>query len=92
MFTNPSDQLREAVNTGTPLSSIMGRFEAIYAKLKTQFVQEEIDREKELEQRREEIARLMADQKLTQTMKKGSNSNSKSTVPVRTAAMRDDKK
>lgn len=66
ILTSPSDYLRSVVSSGSRFLTDDGEYEfnAIYAKIKTYYVQEDIKREAYLEMRREELARLVADQKL----------------------------
>ena len=72
ILTSPSDYLRSVVSSGK--RSLVKdakdekdpeeEFNSIYAKIKTYYVQEDIKREAYLEMRREELARLVAEQKL----------------------------
>ena len=60
ILTSPSDYLREVVNRKLPVKDIIKRFDEIYAKIKTYYVREDVEKEKANEKRREELARLVA--------------------------------
>lgn len=59
VLVSPSDFLRNIVSEKLSLQAALPIFEKIYAKIKTQYVEESIRHESELEKRREEIERLM---------------------------------
>jgi hypothetical protein len=60
ILTTPSDFLREAVNNKVPVKDIVRRFDEIYAKIKTYYVREDVEKEKANEKKREQLARLVA--------------------------------
>ena len=57
--TSPSDFLREVVIRGFKLEDHKREFERIYARIKSKYVDEDMDRERELDRRREEKTRLL---------------------------------
>jgi hypothetical protein len=60
ILTTPSDFLRKAVNKKVPVKDIVKRFDEIYAKIKTYYVREDVEKEKANEKKREQLARLVA--------------------------------
>lgn len=59
VLVSPSDFLRNIVSEKLSLQAALPIFEKIYAKIKTQYVEESIRHESELEKRREELERLV---------------------------------
>ncbi|TNV86438.1 hypothetical protein FGO68_gene8067 [Halteria grandinella] len=73
-MTSPVDQLRWMVTqrfTPEALQAQLRHFNDIYAKIKTYYVAEDMKREEVLEQRREELARLMKEQLRIKAAKAG---------------------
>ena len=64
-MTTPTDFLRSIVSSGRKIGDHVKEFDRIFAKIKTYYVNEDIKREDELEQRREEMARLLMRQELS---------------------------
>ncbi len=56
----PTDYLRYVVRSGLDMGKHKARFNAIYDKIEKHYIQEDIQREGELDRKREEIARLVA--------------------------------
>jgi hypothetical protein len=64
LMTTPSDLLRELASTKAPFETVRARFDAIYQVIQKQIIKESLQRENELEKRREELARLLKEQKV----------------------------
>jgi hypothetical protein len=56
LFTSPSDYLRKIVSRNLNIEQYKKEFDDIFAVLKTRFVKEDLEREKELQKRRELLA------------------------------------